>query len=149
MEIMSVLNTFKAESETLSAKILSYEEEAARLKSRLAEIEQSMRPMADRREALRMSIESLELLASLDAPAAQAKTQPLDPVVTPKPSPAFSRKPKRVGKFDKNGNKIAEYKSINQCAMVFGWNHTAMQKYIQCTSKEKQIRLRGYYLSLI
>lgn len=149
MEIMSVLTTFKAESDDLTATILSYEEEAARLKSRLAEIEQSMRPIADRREALRMSIESLELLASLDAPTVQAKAELPAPVVTQKPRPVYSRMPKRVGKFDKNGNKIAEYKSINQCAMVFGWNHTAMQKYIQCTSKEKQIRLRGYYLSLI
>jgi uroporphyrinogen decarboxylase len=59
------------------------------------------------------------------------------------------RKAKKVGKFDPMGVKIGEYSSVNQCAKDFGWNNGSMKKYIETNSKDKQIRLRGYYLEYL
>lgn len=60
-----------------------------------------------------------------------------------------STKPRPVGKFDPNGNKIGEFRSVSQAAKEFGWGNVPMTKYIENESKEKQIRLRGFYLEFI
>lgn len=57
--------------------------------------------------------------------------------------------PKKIGKFDAKGVKIGEFRSINQAAHTLGWTTTATKKYLASADREKQIRLRGYYLEFI
>lgn len=153
MEISVILAEFKAEANELYKKIRAYEEEEEKIRERIAFIKKECRPMSDRYDALKMNIESLELLASLDAPSVKKEDTP-----TPEPDSeekqkvarvSFSRMPKKIGKYDPKGKKLGEFPSINKAASAFGWSNSSMRKYIDCTSKEKQIRLRGFYLEFV
>lgn len=147
MEISVVIDEFKSEAKSLCEKICVYDKEKSKIRERLAQIESELQPMVDRYEALKMNIESLELLASMDTPSRSN-----EPVAEKKPKVAkfhHSRMPKKIGKFDPRGKKIGEFPSINKAASAFGWSNTSMRKYIDTTSKEKQIRLRGFYLSFV
>lgn len=152
MEVSVILAEFKAEAKALHERILAYEKEESKIRERLGQIEAERRPMSDRYDALKMNIESLELLASLDTPAVRQKEHVPESVPEAKQKPvrvAHSRLPMKIGKYDPKGKKLAEFPSINKAASAFGWSNSSMRKYIDCTSKEKQIRLRGFYLAFV
>ena len=153
MEISVILAEFKAEANELYKKIRAYEEEEEKIRERIAFIQKERRPMSDRYDALKMNIESLELLASLDTsvaiPDQEQKSVPVTEKKQKVAKVSFSRMPKKIGKYDPKGKKLGEFPSINKAASAFGWSNSSMRKYIDCTSKEKQIRLRGFYLEFV
>jgi hypothetical protein len=152
MEISAMINELKNESVSVVRSLRAKENEANAIRDRLHVLETEIQTMSDRYDALKMSVDSLELLQSTGTPRPVAETPA--PVATPIPLPVIKeqkktrgpRAAKRVVKKDAKDKVIGEYSSINKAAKAFGWTHPSMQKYIECTSKEKQIRLRGFSL---
>ena len=149
MDINVILGEFKAEAKSLQEKLLAYEKEETKIRERLAVIQNERRPISDRYDALKMNIESLELLASLESPRPEPVPTPATEEKPVAVKLGHSRMPKKIGKYDPKGKKLAEFPSINKAASAFGWSNSSMRKYIDCTSKEKQIRLRGFYLEFV
>lgn len=158
MEISTMVSQLKTEEESISRTLETKNAEANALRFQLGILEAEIRKLKDRYDAMKNASEYLELVKDDGDPV----------VVDERPIPEFikrrqmedkpavnvvakthSRKAKRIGKFDPNGKKIAEYSSINKAAKEFGWNNVAMSEYIKNTAKEKQIRLRGYYLEFL
>ena len=117
----------------------------ANLKAEATSLDERIRALTDRKEAVKMAIESLELLQSTDDPIAVVEEEK----ATEKPVRKTRNpgKPKRVVQKDEKGTVLREYRSVNQAAKSFGWTYAAMTKYLNTTSREKQIKLRGYYLA--
>ena len=115
------------------------------LKKEAADLDERIRTLIDRKDAVKMAIESLELLQSTDAPSDTA----LEAKQVDRPVRSVGRpgKPKRVVQKDDKGIVLHEYRSVSQAAKAFGWTYAAMNKYLASTSKEKQLKLRGYYLA--
>ena len=151
MELSRMVVELKSEAEAIAKDIESKKSTEKSLRLQLGALEIDIKNQNDRYEAIRMAIDSLELINDGKSQMKDMKIAEKTSVcsVNCKTHTAHSRKPKKIGKFDSNGSKLCEYASINQAAKVFGWNNTSMTKYIESTSKEKQIRIRGYYLQFI
>lgn len=126
------------------------------LKAEQVSLEKMIRTLNDRHEAIKMSIESLELLASTrhvvvdivpgDIATTSVASAPCDdvPVASREKRPGH---PKRLVQKDPRGVVIREYRSVNAAAKAFGWTYNAMVKYLETTSKDRQIAIRGSYLT--
>ena len=145
MEISLMVSQLKAESDSILSVLNEKKERADTFRAQLEVLDLEIRGLQDRYDAVHMAYEALETVT--DVPAEKSA-----PVAEPEPVPEpvkYSRRPKKIGQFDAKGKKIAEFVSINQAAKAFGWNNTSMSKYIQNVGKDKQIRLRGFYLEFI
>jgi len=153
MEISAMVNELKNELVSVTRDLKTKEETADKYRKLLAQVESEITPLRDQFDALKMALDALELVS----PSAQSVRQGvadivLDAVGCSKPEIRnihHSRMPKKIGKFNPKGKKIGEYASINKCAKEFGWSNSSMAKYIESTGRDKQIRLRGYYLEFI
>lgn len=149
MEISSMVEEIKKELLTASRMLEHKKDDQAQIHKRLASLEKEILWLTDRVEGLKMAADALELVET----SKEGDKQPEKPVAeAARPvvhNIHHSRLPKRIGKFDPKGKKIAEYASINKAAKEFGWNNASLAKYIENVSKDKQIRLRGYYLQFI
>ena len=157
MEISVMITELKNESVSIARTLRVRQDEANTLRDRLHTLDAEIQSMTDRYDALKMAIDSLELVHPV--PAFVAKTETPDPAPATVTVPVVSEKKVgnghhsrvgiRIGKYDPKGKKIGEYCSINRAAKLYGWSNAAMKKYIKETTKEKQIKLRGYYLEFI
>lgn len=150
MELSLMVTELKNQMISIASDLKFKEEAAEKHRKLLVQLESEIAPLRDKYDALKMAVDALGLVPDTERPAV---VEPC-PVV---PDPAtktisnlhHSRKPKRIGKFDPKGKKIGEYASITQAAKELGWNNTSMAKYVEGVSKDKQIRLRGYYLEFL
>lgn len=149
MEITAMVSDLKNEMITVARELKSKEESADKYRRILKQLESEISPLRDRYDAIKMAVDALELVPTADRPA--FTEEPGDGISKTKKIANLhhSRTPKRIGKFDPNGKKLCEFSSINKAAESFGWCNTSLKKYIENTSREKQIRLRGYYLDFI
>ena len=151
MEISLMVSQLKSEEEEISKTLSDKTHAANSLRLQLGAIEMEIKKLKDRYDAIHMAVDSLELVND-DVPVKkEMKIAEQTKVFTPTKVSvnAHSRKAKRIGKFTPNGTQIGEYASINKAAKAFGWNNASMSKYIENTSKEKQIRIRGFYLKFL
>ena len=155
MEISVMISELKTEAITLGKTLRTKETEANNLRDRLHHLEEEIQTATDRYDAVRMAIDALELIVPTsnamkpDIPShtASAIVPESDAVADAEPKKkGRPRIAKRVIKRDAKGVVIGEFSSINMAAKSFGWSHPSMQKYIECTSREKQVRLRGFSL---
>lgn len=153
MEISLMVAQLKSDAKSLSDTIAKELEEkkveANTLRLQLGVVEEEIRKLSDYHEAVRMTSDSLALVGD---DAVQKLPEKKDVPVARADDPHnihHSRKPKKIGKFDPKGVKIGEYPSINQAAKDLGWGHVSMAKYLATVDREKQIRLRGFYLEYI
>ena len=142
MEISAMLAQFRSDANGLAGEVAKQLDEkqleAKRLRLQLGAIEEEIRKLTEYSGAIRKITESCGLLGD-DAPETPVSKHPV----------GHSRRPRRIGKYDPDGKKIGEYPSINQAAKALGWGHVAMAKYLNTVEKDKQIRLRGFYLEYI
>ena len=152
MEISFMVAQLKSDAKSLSDTIAKELEakkiEANTLRLQLGVVEEEIRKLSDYHEAIHMTSDSLALVGEDTVRNLPAKDVPVARNDDPH-NIHHSRKPKKIGKFDANGVKIGEYPSINQAAKALGWGHVSMAKYLNTVDKDKQIRLRGYYLEFI
>lgn len=156
MDISLMVSQLKNEIAPLEKSIADKKQEIKTLRLRIGALEMEMQKETDTYDAMKMALDALELIPGNHVPVIKQ-----DPVPEAKSEPVWQAKPlsvevktnirkaKKVGKFDPQGVKIGEYSSVNQCAKDFGWNNGSMKKYIETNSKDKQIRLRGYYLEYL
>ena len=151
MELSVMVAQLKEESESITKVLTDKTRMANSLRKQLAQIETEIKSLTDRHDAIRMAVDSLELISDGKSGEKEAVVPEQTKVQINEPVKArmHSRKPKKIGKFTPNGTKIGEFSSINKAAKAFGWNNTSMSKYIENTSKEKQIRIRGFYLQFL
>ncbi len=159
MDISGIIVDLKSKETILSGETKRLEAVVADLRERLTSSESVLAQNRDDLAAIRMSIESLEMVGGKREPEAVRKAPaPAIPIVktvmekmpsAPKPKPENTRRAKKVGKFNPKGEKLGEWGSINKCAKEIGWTNTGVSKFIQTVSPEKQIKLRGYYLKYI
>ena len=149
MDISLMISQLKNEISPLEKSIEDKKQEIKSLRLRIGALEMQMQKDTDAYEAMKMALDALEMI-TVDRMPQEVKPEP---VLVAKPLRVEVhtniRKAKKVGKFDPHGVKIGEYSSVNQCAKDFGWNNGSMKKYIETNSKDKQIRLRGYYLEYL
>lgn len=148
MDISLMVSQLKNEIAPLEKSIADKKQEIKTLRLRIGALEMEMQKETDTYDAMKMALDALELIPGNNVPEVKP-----EPVWQAKPLSVEVktniRKAKKVGKFDPTGVKIGEYSSVNQCAKDFGWNNGSMKKYIETNSKDKQIRLRGYYLEYL
>ena len=162
MEISLMVSQLKAEENSVAKILKEKNEEANAIRFRLGVLDAEIRKLNDKHDAIKMAIESLELVKDDSNPVITEKPEnrPVPEFIRlkqeaekakteVKTGKSHNRRPKRVGKYDPNGKKIGEWSSINMAAKDFGWCNGSMKKYIENTGKDKQIRLRGYYLEYI
>ena len=127
------------------------------LNAEMNAIEIQMKTLTDRHDACKMAIESLELLELTRPVKDVPQIVPVDVPVTvdtnttaDKPVAKVKRPghPKRVLQKDAKGIVLHEYRSVSAAAKAFGWTYAAMLKYIETTSRDRQIAIRGSYLVL-
>lgn len=158
MEISVMVEQLKSEKTSLGQTLSERNTEMNQLRFRIGVLEKEIQALKDKHDAISMAIESLELVNDSKNPVEiserpvpefiRLKNSKDTPVAEKKPK-QHSRKARRIGKFDAKGVKIGEYSSITKAAKDFGWNNVSITKYIENNSKEKQIRLRGYYLEFL
>lgn len=153
MEISLMVAQLKSDAkslaDTISKELEAKKIEANTLRLQLGVIEEEIRKLSDYHEAVHMTHDSLALVGDDVAPRMPVKKDiPVSRVDDPH-NIHHSRKAKKIGKFDPNGVKICEYPSINQAAKVLGWGRASTAKYLTTVDKDKQIRLRGFYLEYI
>lgn len=149
MEISAMIAQLKDEAVSIGQTLRVKETEANTLRDRIHQLDAEIQSMTDRYDALRMAIDSLELVTPQTGETHVAIPAPSAPTEKKAVARTHSRLPKKIGKFNPKGQKIGEFASINKAAKEFGWTNASMAKYIEKTGKEKQIRLRGYYLEFI
>jgi len=144
MGISMMMAQMKTEAEAMKKEL---DEKAAREKSlqlQLGAISAEIKTLTEKYNAVRDAIARLGKVCEDEIPVGGAHA-----IKVENKAKGHSTKPRRIGKFDPNGVKIGEYPSITQAAKAFGWSNLPMTKYIENESKEKQIRLRGFYLEFI
>ena len=154
MDISRIIVDLKSQETILSGETKRLEAAVADLRERLTTSESILAQNRDDLAAIRMSIESLEMVGGKREPAPAPAIPVIKTVMekmpsVPKPKPENTRRAKKVGKFNPKGEKLGEWGSINKCAKEIGWTNTGVSKFIQTVSLEKQIKLRGYYLKYI
>ena len=156
MEISVMISELKTEAIALGRTLRTKEDEANLLRDRLHRLEDEIHTATDRYDAVKMAIDALELITPASNGVKSVTVQaPIVRDIVPETNADANVEPKKKGrpriarrivKRDAKGNVIGEFSSINMAAKSFGWSHPSMQKYIECTSREKQVRLRGFSL---
>lgn len=159
MEISAMVTELKNKAVNLANILQTKETEANSLRDRLHAIEEEIKPLADEFDAVKMAIDALSLVPSASVPVFVAEKQMLEAKIdvpfeeckneNVAARKNWSRQCKKIGKYNPKGKKIGEFPSINNAAKMFGWSNIAMKKYVEGTTHEKQIKLRGYYLDYI
>lgn len=151
MEISLMVADLKTQIIAAARELKEKESLANSYREKIKKLEAEIDPLKDRFDAMKMAVESLELIspkATVQETIASPEPQYVVQLTADHPIvKSNNRKPMRIEKFDPKGKKISEYRSINELAKDMGWSNTSLKKYIESTSKEKQIRLRGYYLA--
>ena len=152
MNVSSFISQIKPELDSIQKQIEANNTEMNRLRLSLGALEMETQRLTDTHDALRMALDALELVPADNSAATKPAPSTVfveKPAANAESAKSHSRKPKKIGKYDPKGVKIGEYSSLNKCAKDFGWSNSSMSKYIENTGKDKQIRLRGYYLEFI
>ena len=162
MELSSMVAQLKEEEFSIAKTLKERNEEANAVRFRLGVLEAEINKLNDKHAAIKMAVESLELVKDDSNPVIteEPAERPVPEFIrlkqeaekakdTVPAEKSHSRKPRKIGKYDPNGKKIGEYPSITQAAKAFGWGNVPMAKYVENESKEKQIKLRGFYLKFI
>lgn len=141
MEIAAMINELKLNAAQTEKEVSTLEILVTDLRDRLSAAENDLRKHQDDLTALRMAIESLEIVGA-------ARTTPATPPAQKAAAAKFhhSRAPKKIIKLNASGKEIGVFGSISKCATALGWSFPATKKYIEQTKPEKQIYLRGYIL---
>ena len=151
MEISVMITELKNESVSIARILRVKQNESTELHEKIRKLDAEIQTMTDRYDALKMAIDSLELAKTAESKPAPVVTVPEpaeNPASDPGPAPRKVRgATKRVVRKDSKDRVLGEFRSVAQAAKSFGWTDTSMRKYIENTSKDKQIRLRGYYLA--
>jgi len=152
MNVKQMVTDMRNESAKIYRMMDYKKDQLSQLTIRLTGLQREVQELTDQYDGLKMAIDALELAYAEKSPAPADEPAP-EPVAEAQTPPAekrkFSRTPKKIGKFDPKGKKLGEYSSINQAAKAMGWTNNAVRKYIESTGKDKQIRLRGYYLEFL
>lgn len=144
MEISMMMAQMKTEAEAMKKEL---DEKTARERSlqlQLGAISAEIKTLTEKYDAVRDALARLGKVCEDEIPVGGAHAIKVEKKVK-----GHSTKPRRVGKFDPQGNKIGEFRSVLQAAKEFGWGNVPMTKYIENESREKQIKLRGFYLEFI
>lgn len=144
MEISLMIANMKTEAESMKKELEEKERAEKSLQLQLGVLSTEIKDLTEKYEAVSKALKSLAVVYKESAPVGGIHA--IKPAQKRK---GHSTSPRRIGKFDPNGVKIGEYPSITQAAKAFGWNNIPMTKYISDTPKDKQIRLRGFYLEFI
>lgn len=152
MEISAMIVELKNKIATTETEAARLEQVANELRTKLAAIEPTLKQHRDDLTAMRMSVESLELVGG----HAEKKVAPPIPQVAisvtatkepPRPAPKENpRKAKKVAQIAPSGKEIRVFASVNQCASQLGWTYNGVKKYIETVSPEKQMRMKGFVL---
>lgn len=144
MEISMMVAQMKTEAEAMKKELDEKTMRERSLQLQLGAISTEIRVLTEKYNAVRDALDRLGKVCVDDVPVGGVHAIKIEKKVK-----GHSTKPRRVGKFDPQGNKIGEFRSVCQAAKEFGWGNMPMTKYIENESKEKQIRLRGFYLEFI
>ena len=144
MEISMMVAQLKSKAETVEAELNEKKKREKSLRLELGALEQEIKSMSDEHSALIGAIDKLKPVCKEVSPVGG-----IHAIKVPAKEKYHNTRPMPIGKFDVNGNKIGEYRSVSQAAKEFGWANTPMKKYILSESKEKQIRIRGFYLEFL
>lgn len=148
MDIKTIIVDLKMKEKALAGETARLEDVVKNLRAQLSASETTLGQHKDDLAAIKMSIESLEMVGSgrIEPEPVFVATKEEKPH---KPPVINTRRAKKIGKFNVKGEKIGEWASINKCAHDIGWTNTGVSKYIQTVSPEKQIKLRGYYMKYV
>lgn len=152
MDIKTIIADLKMKEKTLAGETARLEDIVKNLRAQLSASETTLGQHKDDLAAIKMSIESLEMVGSgrIETPRSQEPVFVTAKEEQPhKPPVINTRRAKKIGKFNVKGEKIGEWASINKCAHDIGWTNTGVSKYIETVSPEKQIKLRGYYMKYV
>lgn len=162
MELSLMVAQLKEEEASIAKTLKERNEEVNAVRFRLGVLEAEINKLNDKHAAIKMAVESLELVKDDSNPVIteEPAERPVPDFIrlkqeaekakdTVPAEKSHSRKPRKIGKYAPNGKKIGEYPSITQAAKAFGWGNVPMAKYVENESKEKQIKLRGFYLKFI
>lgn len=144
MELAIMVSQLKNEAEVVMNEIKEKKAKQKSLQLQIAALDQEIQKISGKYDAINNAIDQLGGVCSECAPVGG-----IHAIRKPEKPKGHSRKPRRIGKFDANGVKIGEYPSICQAAKVFGWGTVPLTRYIEGESREKQIKLRGFYLEFI
>ena len=148
MAISSMITELRNESVSIANLLRPKQEEATKIRERLTVLDAEIHSLSDQFDAIRMAIDALELVC-VNASREPAPEPVAEPELPRTVDRHHSRVPKKIGKYDPKGRKIGEFPSVNQAAQQHGWSNHAMKKYIEETPRDKQIRIRGYYLDYV
>ena len=156
MEIKTMIIDLKQKIKSVELETIRLETVAKNLRSQLEATEKVIRCNRDDLTAMRMSVESLEMVGRKEE---DRQSQPVRQDPTPvlpasyetreksRPAPKVNpRKAKKVVQTGPSGKVITVYSSINQCAKALGWTNVGTRKYIESNSPEKQMKLKGFVL---
>lgn len=151
MEISTMVMDLKRKIETVEKETKSLSELENTLRQRLATVEATIRSNTDDLEAMKMAMESLELIGG-KKPVAKEKPAV---VSTPKPAPAPAKQehmakstaPKKVRKCDAMGNQLGIWVSINQCAREHKLSPQTIVNMIEKQPRAVLLASRGYYFT--
>ena len=144
MEISMMMAQMKTEAEAMKKELDEKTMRERSLRLQLGVISTEIKALTEKYNAVRDALARLGKVCEDETPVGGAHAIKVEKKVK-----GHSTKPRRVGKFDPQGNKIGEFRSVLQVAKEFGWGNVPMTKYIENESREKQIKLRGFYLEFI
>lgn len=141
MEIAAMINELKTAAAETEKETSALENLVVDLRTKLNAAEEELRAHTDSLAAMKMAIESLEIIGRpINAPSV--------PVVQQECAPKrrHHTSPKEIVKLNASGKQICVYRSISQCAKALGWSFPGTKKYIENIHPEKQVRLKGFIL---
>ena len=141
MEIAAMISELKLNAAQTEKEIPPLEKLVADLSSQLRTAEATLRIHKDSLDALKLAIESLEVVLPQED---FSDTPPVKQNSAKKAK--LNRTPKQIIKLNASGKQIGSYRSISQCAKALGWSFPGTKKYIENINPEKQIRLKGFVL---
>lgn len=141
MEIAAMISELKLNAAQTEKEIPPLEKLVADLSSQLRTAEATLRKHKDSLDALKLAIESLEIVLPRED---FSDTPPVKQNSAKKAK--LNRTPKQIVKLNASGKQIGSYRSISQCAKSLGWSFPGTKKYIENIHPEKQIRLKGFVL---
>lgn len=138
MEISTILNDLRRQMTDAENEVSAMTSLASDLRERLATVEAKIATGNDHLTALRMAVESLEML--------ERPRQSPEPAPVKKIQPRGPKAAKQIVRLNPAGEEVGVYRSINQCAKALGWSAPGVRKFIEVISPEKQVRMKGFRL---
>lgn len=144
MDISLMVAQMRTEAESMKKELEEKTNKEKSLQFQLCAIGTEIKALTEKYNAICAALGNLCKVCKEETPVGGVHA-----IKVPEKHKSHSTKRRKIGKFDANGVKIGEYPSITQAAKAFGWGNVPMTKYVENESKEKQIRLRGFYLQFI